>query len=276
MSRSRSVFQLRMPPTASAPSPTAAHGAGGARRDRRTRSRSARSHADGALGGNGGVHALDLARQLGIGRVVVPPLSGVFSAVGMLATDLAHIERAMIVRVRLTDMTVLRASRRDGRTLPANVDCAALPRRLCRRAHRARSGRPICATRARPANSRAFKDGDIVARCATASWPSISRPTAIATQARSSSMKISCRRAACATTGSISRHEDRGAGGGTRATSARDVVRPRRAGGVRADRRAAPLSAPAPAAGPLMIEEFDATIVVPPDATVHRDRHRLW
>ena len=38
-----------------------------------------------AFGGNGGVHAPDLARQLGIPRVVVPPLSGVFSAVGMLA-----------------------------------------------------------------------------------------------------------------------------------------------------------------------------------------------
>jgi N-methylhydantoinase A len=43
-----------------------------------------------AMGGNGGVHAIDLARQLGIGRVIVPPLSGVFSAVGMLAADVEH------------------------------------------------------------------------------------------------------------------------------------------------------------------------------------------
>jgi len=28
-----------------------------------------------AMGGNGGIHAIDLARQLGIGRVIVPPLS---------------------------------------------------------------------------------------------------------------------------------------------------------------------------------------------------------
>ena len=40
-----------------------------------------------AIGGNGGIHALDVARELGIRRVVVPPLSGVFSAVGMLASD---------------------------------------------------------------------------------------------------------------------------------------------------------------------------------------------
>jgi N-methylhydantoinase A len=43
-----------------------------------------------AMGGNGGIHAIDLARQLGIGRVIVPPLSGVFSAVGMLAADVEH------------------------------------------------------------------------------------------------------------------------------------------------------------------------------------------
>jgi N-methylhydantoinase A len=44
-----------------------------------------------AMGGNGGIHALDVARDLGIRRVVVPPLAGVFSAVGMLASDLEHI-----------------------------------------------------------------------------------------------------------------------------------------------------------------------------------------
>jgi len=44
-----------------------------------------------ATGGNGGIHALDLARDLGIRRVVVPPLAGVFSAVGMLACDVEHV-----------------------------------------------------------------------------------------------------------------------------------------------------------------------------------------
>jgi N-methylhydantoinase A len=44
-----------------------------------------------AIGGNGGIHAFDVARDLGIRRVVVPPLAGVFSAVGMLASDLEHI-----------------------------------------------------------------------------------------------------------------------------------------------------------------------------------------
>lgn len=43
-----------------------------------------------AFGGNGGVHAPDLARQLGIPRVVIPPMSGIFCAVGMLAADVEH------------------------------------------------------------------------------------------------------------------------------------------------------------------------------------------
>ncbi len=43
-----------------------------------------------AMGGNGGIHAIDLARELGIRRVIVPPMSGVFSAVGMLGADVEH------------------------------------------------------------------------------------------------------------------------------------------------------------------------------------------
>ncbi|QCI65985.1 hydantoinase/oxoprolinase family protein [Phreatobacter stygius] len=51
-----------------------------------------------AFGGNGGVHAPDLARQLGIPRVVVPPLSGIFCAVGMLASDVEHTGLATVTR----------------------------------------------------------------------------------------------------------------------------------------------------------------------------------
>jgi N-methylhydantoinase A len=43
-----------------------------------------------AMGGNGGVHAGDLAETLGIVRVVVPPAAGLFSALGLLAADVEH------------------------------------------------------------------------------------------------------------------------------------------------------------------------------------------
>ena len=46
-----------------------------------------------AIGGNGGVHACGLADELGIARIVVPPTAGLFSALGLL---LAHVEHQAV------------------------------------------------------------------------------------------------------------------------------------------------------------------------------------
>ena len=43
-----------------------------------------------AFGGMGPVHALDLAVELGITKVVIPPLPGLFSALGLLLADVEH------------------------------------------------------------------------------------------------------------------------------------------------------------------------------------------
>lgn len=43
-----------------------------------------------AIGGNGGVHAASLAEALRISRIVVPPVAGLFSALGMLFADVEH------------------------------------------------------------------------------------------------------------------------------------------------------------------------------------------
>jgi N-methylhydantoinase A len=43
-----------------------------------------------AFGGSGPVHAVEVARLLGIRRVVAPVMAGVFSALGMLAADAEH------------------------------------------------------------------------------------------------------------------------------------------------------------------------------------------
>ncbi|MEO7156929.1 MAG: hydantoinase/oxoprolinase family protein, partial [Vicinamibacterales bacterium] len=45
-----------------------------------------------AFGGSGPVHACDLARTLGITRVLFPPSPGVFTAMGMLAGEVEHHE----------------------------------------------------------------------------------------------------------------------------------------------------------------------------------------
>jgi N-methylhydantoinase A len=43
-----------------------------------------------AIGGNGAVHACKLAEDLGIERIVVPPVAGLFSALGLMFADVEH------------------------------------------------------------------------------------------------------------------------------------------------------------------------------------------
>jgi N-methylhydantoinase A len=43
-----------------------------------------------AIGGNGAVHATNLAETLNVRRIVVPPVAGLFSALGMLFADVEH------------------------------------------------------------------------------------------------------------------------------------------------------------------------------------------
>ncbi len=43
-----------------------------------------------AIGGNGPVHAATLAEAGGLTHVVVPPVAGLFSALGMLFADVEH------------------------------------------------------------------------------------------------------------------------------------------------------------------------------------------
>lgn len=61
-----------------------------------------------AFGGAGPLHAAYLAREIGVREVVVPPLPGVFSALGLLVADYRHDYTASIVE---------RASRVDERLL---------------------------------------------------------------------------------------------------------------------------------------------------------------
>jgi N-methylhydantoinase A len=57
-----------------------------------------------AYGGGGPLHAVAIARELGIPRVVVPPSPSTFSAWGMLATDLRHdLVRTVLVPLDQTD-----------------------------------------------------------------------------------------------------------------------------------------------------------------------------
>ncbi|MER9170566.1 hydantoinase/oxoprolinase family protein [Mesorhizobium australicum] len=69
-----------------------------------------------AFGGSGPVHACDLARTLGITRVVFPPSPGVFTAMGMLAGSIEHHElRSAQARLDLLGFEVVERLRREMR-----------------------------------------------------------------------------------------------------------------------------------------------------------------
>ena len=69
-----------------------------------------------AFGGSGPVHACDLARTLGITRVLFPPSPGVFTAMGMLAGQVEHHElRSAQSRLDLLDAETVETLRTEMR-----------------------------------------------------------------------------------------------------------------------------------------------------------------
>jgi len=73
------------------------------------RGRDPRQFALLAFGGNGPLFAAGIARELGIKRVIVPPLPGVFSAFGLLVADTEHHARQSL-RMRLQSGDAARIS----------------------------------------------------------------------------------------------------------------------------------------------------------------------
>jgi N-methylhydantoinase A len=64
-----------------------------------------------AFGGNGPVFAVERGRQLGIRRILVPPMSGVFCAAGMLASDVEHsYVRTLLGRLDRIDAALVAAA----------------------------------------------------------------------------------------------------------------------------------------------------------------------
>lgn len=67
-----------------------------------------------AMGGGGPLHAVEVARDLGIRRVVIPNLPAHFSALGMLMSDVRHdFVRTCYQMLETADFTVLRAMASD-------------------------------------------------------------------------------------------------------------------------------------------------------------------
>jgi len=74
------------------------------------RGRDPRQFALLAFGGNGGLFAASIARELGIERVIVPPMPGLFSAFGLLVADTEH-HASQSLRMRLDGVDAAGAER---------------------------------------------------------------------------------------------------------------------------------------------------------------------
>ncbi len=61
-----------------------------------------------AFGGNGGLFAAEMARELEVSRVIIPPSSGIFSAFGLLFAEVEHhLVRTMLGRTADLDPTAV-------------------------------------------------------------------------------------------------------------------------------------------------------------------------
>jgi N-methylhydantoinase A len=106
------------------------------------RGRDPRQFALLAFGGNGPLFAAGIAAELGIGRVIVPPLPGVFSAFGLLVADTEH-HASRSLRTRLDRADDAEIERTLGELQQAGADRLAADgfpaaRRQFRRAAAAR------------------------------------------------------------------------------------------------------------------------------------------
>ena len=78
------------------------------------RDRDPRDHTLIAFGGAGGLHAYEIARAVGINRVLVPPFAGVASAFGATTMDVRHdLERTFYVPIDGVDVAALNAAFED-------------------------------------------------------------------------------------------------------------------------------------------------------------------
>jgi N-methylhydantoinase A len=83
-----------------------------------------------AFGGAGGLHALETAAELGVGRVIIPRDPGTLSAWGMLFADITHdLARSYLVPARIDVLpalnTLVAQLYRDGQSLLEQDDVAA-------------------------------------------------------------------------------------------------------------------------------------------------------
>jgi N-methylhydantoinase A len=235
------------------------------------RGRDPRDFALLTFGGSGPIHAADMARSLGIKTVVVPPAPGLFSAIGLLqARPEHHFVRTYFTRVADADLSAIRRvfeefERRSTVSLQADrYDIAdvqwlrSFDLRYVGQAHEL-----TISTQAGSLDEKILQDmvssfHDEHDR--TYGHKAEGEPTEIVNlrlTARSE-LRGSVPTRPASTRDAVDSHDRSVYFGRDTGSLSTSVV----------DRSSVPSS---PTAGPLIIEEYDATTVVSPDCSVHLD-----
>ena len=225
-----------------------------------------------AFGGNGGIHAVDLARALQVREVIVPIAAGVFSAVGLLFAKLEVNETASFLQLA-TDATI--ATARGAfealkRKIVALLGVAETQIRFEPQADARFKGQGFELTVPFEANILADPPADVFARlAATFTAEHVARYG----HAFNDAFPVEIVNLRLVGTVLSERGPEISAktGGARVAASSRMVFFGARHGSIETpvlDRAALDL---APRRGPLIIEEYEGTSVVPPDCTARLD-----
>ena len=220
-----------------------------------------------AFGGGGPLHAVDVARLLGIRRVLISPVSGVFSAAGMLAAEAVHeFIRPLLAPLAAVEASTVREAWRVWRWMDA--------RHWRSRATALRGPTALCGRHAlpRPVVAAYSPDATRPIRCARRSTRPSSGSTATLsamrpTGSRWSSLTCAFRRSERRQAGSISEGLQLDVRALAGETGERMVSFAR--GEPPIEVRLLPRAAVErdSVAGPAIIESYDTTIVVPPGCT---------
>jgi len=223
-----------------------------------------------AFGGNGGIHSVDVARQLGVRTIIIPPLAGVFCAVGMLAADVEHTSLTTVMRL-LDDLTA-----KDLSAIMADL-AAEIASRLAADGYSADRTELVWQAELRHEGQATElpvpfdADSNVIAQIAARFIEEYLKTYGYKDQTPLELVKITV------------------TGRGLRQSRLdfKDMKIEQRSSAARAGYRLVSFARGLPAvetaivsraaidaterSGPLIVEEFDATIVVPPDATISRD-----
>jgi N-methylhydantoinase A len=227
-----------------------------------------------AFGGSGPVHAADLARALGIRRVLVPPAPGLFSAFGLLRAEVEHhAARTVLVPSEAADPAAIEAvlagmradlvgrAREEG-FAEAAVSCAAfVDLRYAGQSSELTVPLPSLGVTAS------------TLRAAEAAFEAEFERTYGHRGERRRFELVNCRVVATVARGGERpmRWPVEAVPGGPPAV--REVYFGGPFGTVATPVLGRGCLGPAPRPGPAIVEEYDSTIVVPPDARVSRDDH---